>query len=339
MTDHTGDTVLQDWLVTDYDREIMERELDSFVPAQVFDAHAHLYALDHFHEDADLAFLPDGPATAGMEEYDRGIDEIMRRRPVGGLFFAFPRLPKDFEALNVFVAREVRKRPRSRALMLVGPSHDPELIRESARAGGFVGLKPYYLFSTHTPARETWIEEFLPEQQVRVAHEEGLTIMLHIVRPRALADPANQETIRRYAETYPDMRLILAHAARGFNPHHTIEGIGALAGLANVYFDTSAVADPGANEAIIQTMGHHTLLFGSDYPVTHQRGRPVAAGDDYHWVFPKDLKLEQWGGMARPTMIGIEALRALKVAAMTLKLTDSQIEDIFHNNAVRLLGL
>ena len=86
-------------------------------------------------------------------------------------------------------------------------------------------------------------------------------------------------------------------------------------------------------------MGHHTLLFGSDYPVTHQRGRPVAAGDDYHWVFPKNLKTEQWGGMARPTMIGIESLRALKVAAMTLRLTDAQIEDIFHNNAVRLLGL
>ena len=29
----------------------------------------------------------------------------------------------------------------------------------------------------------------------------------------------------------------------------------------------------------------------------------------------------------------------LKVAALTLKLTDSQVEDIFHNNAARLLDL
>ncbi len=43
--------------------------------------------------------------------------------------------------------------------------------------------------------------------------------------------------------------------------------------------------------------------------------------------------------MARPTMIGIESLRALKITAMTLRLTDAQIEDIFHNNAVRLLRL
>lgn len=331
--------LMRDWLVTDYDREIIERELDSFVPPEVFDAHAHLYSLTHFHEDADLAFLPGGPTTVGLEEYCRGIDEIMPRCSVDALFFAFPRLPVDFAAINEFVAKEVSKRPRSRAEMLVRPSHDPEYIRETVRSAGFVGLKPYHLFSTRTPTQASRIEEFLPEQQVRVAHQEGLVVTLHIVRPRALADPANQETIRRYAEKYPDMRLILAHAARGFNPHHTIEGIGALSGLGNVYFDTSAVADPGANEAIIQTMGHHTLLFGSDYPVTHQRGRPVAAGDDYHWVFPKNLKTEQWGGMARPTMIGIESLRALKVTAMTLRLTDAQIEDIFHNNAVRLLRL
>ena len=331
--------LMQDWLVTDYDREIIEREVDSFVPPRVFDAHAHLYAQKHFHPDDDKGFLAAGPEVAGVDQYDAMIDEIMPGRSVDALFFPFPRTKVDFAATNEFVAEEARKRPRSRAQMLIAPGDDPEFIRETVRAGGFVGLKPYQLFSTHTPTQDSRIEEFLPEPHVRVAHEEGLTITLHMVRPRALADPVNQETIRRYAESYPDMRLILAHAARGFNPHHTIEGIGALAGLANVYFDTCAVADPGANEAIIQTMGHRTLLFGSDFPVTHQRGRPVAVGDDFHWVFPKDLKPEQWGGMARPTMVGIESLRALKVAAMALKLTDSQVEDIFHNNAARLLDL
>ena len=35
---------MTDWLVTDYDREIFQRELDGFVPSRVFDAHAHLYS-------------------------------------------------------------------------------------------------------------------------------------------------------------------------------------------------------------------------------------------------------------------------------------------------------
>ena len=330
---------MTDWLVTGYDREIFQRELDSFVPSRVFDAHAHLYAQEHFHPDDDKGFLAAGPEVAGVDQYGAMIDEIMPGRSVDALLFPFPRTNVDFAAINEFVASEVVKRPRSRAQMLIAPGDDPEFIRETVRANGFVGLKPYQLFSTHTPTQESRIEDFLPESHVRVAHQEGLTITLHIVRPRALADPLNQETVRHYSESYPDMRLILAHAARGFNPHHTIEGIGSLAGLTNVYFDTCAVADPGANEAIVQTMGHHTLLFASDFPVTHQRGRPVAVGDDVHWIFPKDLPDDAYSGKPRPTMVGIESLRALKVAAMSLKLTDSQIEDIFYNNAARLLSL
>ena len=81
---------------------------------------------------------------------------------------------------------------------------------------------------------------------MRVAHELGLTITLHIVRDRALADPLNQATIKRYCQDFPNMRLILAHAARGFNPWHTIEGIDSLRGLSNVFFDTSAVTEAGA---------------------------------------------------------------------------------------------
>src|SRR2546427_2457873 len=43
---------------------------------------------------------------------------------------------------------------------------------------------------TVTPEQPTFqasIPSFLPEEQVRVAHEEGLTITLHLVRSRALA--------------------------------------------------------------------------------------------------------------------------------------------------------
>jgi hypothetical protein len=40
----------------------------------------------------------------------------------------------------------------------------------------------------------------------------------------------------------------------------------------------------------------------------------------------------------RPLMIGMESLRALKLAAMRLKLSDRQIDDIFYGNAAQLFG-
>ena len=39
---------MNDWIVTDADRALFDRELDSFVPPVIFDAHAHWYRADHF---------------------------------------------------------------------------------------------------------------------------------------------------------------------------------------------------------------------------------------------------------------------------------------------------
>ena len=110
-----------------------------------------------------------------------------------------------------------------------------------------------------------------------------------------MADPSNQEVIRRYAECYPNARLILAHAAREFNPHHTISGISALQGLTNVWFDTAAVTECGAFEAIVRTLGVRRLLYGSDFPVSHARGRCAAIGDSFLWLSPENTNFKQLG--------------------------------------------
>jgi glutamate-1-semialdehyde 2,1-aminomutase len=174
-----------------------------------------------------------------------------------------------------------------------------------------------------------------------VAHEEALTITLHLVKNRALADRANQVQIRSYCEKYPNMKLILAHAARGFNPFHTIEGIRALKGLRNVWCDASAVTEAGGFEAIIEALGHERLLWGSDFPISHLRGRCVAVADTFLWLYEDTLDWDKVAAYARiqPLFVGHESLRALKLAAGRMKLTHSQLEDIFYNNARRMLAL
>jgi glutamate-1-semialdehyde 2,1-aminomutase len=160
-----------------------------------------------------------------------------------------------------------------------------------------------------------------------------------MVRPRALADPLNQEVIRTFCQRYPNARLILAHAARGFNPHHTIEGIASLKGLGNVWFDTSAVTDSGAFEAIIGAMGVERLLYGADFPVSHMRGRCVALGDAFIWLSDENVNLQQPIGTIVPTLVGLESLRTLKLACMSLRLSDSDVQRIFFDNARDLFHL
>jgi glutamate-1-semialdehyde 2,1-aminomutase len=329
------------WELTDADRDMIVREVEPFLPDRIFDAHAHLFRAEHYAPGTRPAQLDGNPDELGLSEYLRLIDWIHPRgRTAGGLFFGLA-FTGDRAANNAFVAVEVAQ-GRERGLatygqMIVAPGDNPERVRELLGRGRFVGLKCY-----HTMAQvdgPTWhapIEAYLPEPLVQLADEEGLSITLHMVRDRALADPANQQAIRRYCERYPNMRLILAHAGRGFNPWHTIEGVGSLRGLGNVWFDTSAVTEAGAFEAIVDTFGHERLLYGSDFYISHLRGRCVAVGDSFHWFYAEDMNLHEKHTTLHPILVGLESLRSLRLAARRLKLTDAQIEDIFYNNAARL---
>jgi len=330
---------MKDWIVTDVDRELFDRELESFVPPTIFDAHAHWYRADHFPPDEMPGLVRSGPPVAGSAEFDKSIEPLIPGRRTEGLFFPFPHARVDVDAENEFLHQQLQLRPGSRGQMLITPSQDPEFIRETIRRCGFVGLKCYHVYSPRRPTYESLIEEYLPEAQVQVAHEEGLSITLHMVRARALADVANQQTIRCYCERYPNMRLILAHAARGFNPHHTILGIDSLRGLKNVWFDTSAVTDSGAVEAIIHTLGHERVLYGSDFPVSHLRGRCVALGDSFFWISSTNTDLSAAYAQLDLSLVGHESLRMLKIAAMSTRLTDGQVEDIFYRNGAALFGL
>ncbi len=326
------------WSATDYDRELFDRELDSFVPERIFDAHVHIYNVDYFPQDDIPAGLVYGPRIADADVYLAHMAELLPGRDISALVFPFPRAGLQMAKANRFAAKETAKISGSRAQMMVAPGDDPDMIRETVRSLGLVGLKCYHLYSPVTPTLDSPIEAFLPEEQVRVAHEEQLSITLHIVKERSLADRENQQTIRRYAERYPDMRLILAHAGRGFNPNHTAEGIGSLKGLPNVYFDTAALTEYGASEAIAETVGHRTLLYGSDFPVSHTRGREIAVGDTFVWLYADDFPESPYG-QTRPAFAGFESLRVHKLAARHLRLTDSQVEDIFYGNAARLYDL
>jgi predicted TIM-barrel fold metal-dependent hydrolase len=321
----------------DSDREFFARELDSFVPPRVFDAHSHLYRKSFF--SSAVPSLVEALPEMGFQDFQKAIAEITPDRKTSGLFFGWPSTSIDWKTNNQFVAEQTSLDPNSRAQMLIIPTMDPEYIRETVRRYRFSGLKCYHVFSSHIPTFESPIPQYLPEEHVRIAHEEGLSITLHMVRARAMADRNNQEVLQSWAAKYPNARFILAHAARGFNPHHTIEGIGALQRLRNVWCDTSAVTEAGGFEAIVRTLGVDRLLYGGDAPVTHERGRCVAIGDSFFWMSAANTQFSANYAEIQPALIGHESLRALKLACWNLKLTDSEIEKIFFGNAAELYGL
>src|SRR5688572_14982985 len=184
-----------DWDYRESDRELFAREFESFVPRRVYDSHVHLYDLAHMPRTGH-ALLKSGPAVAGWDVYRKRIEEVLPGREISALCFGFPDPTVDFAAADAFVAQEIKADPLSRGQMLIHPSMDPELIRDSVRRHKFVGLKPYHVYAARKPTPNATIPDFLPAEHVRVAHEQGLAITLHIVRPRAMADTGNQEVLR-----------------------------------------------------------------------------------------------------------------------------------------------
>jgi glutamate-1-semialdehyde 2,1-aminomutase len=325
------------WELRESDLEFFETELDDFIPERVFDAHAHLYKAHHWGYSHPTSR---GPETVSLEEYQAQMQWLVPRREVHGLFFGVS-FHEGFPEANEFVSGEVAKDDLSRGELLTPPYLDAERMRQDVKRLGFNGIKVYHQFIDSKPRFNADVFDFLVEDQIRVLHEEGWTVTLHMVKDRALADKRNQQQIRYYCDRYPGIKLILAHAARGFNPFHTIEGIRSLEGLENVWFDTSAVTEAGGFEAIIETFGHERLLWGSDYPISHLRGRCVAIGDQFLWLYEEtlDWKVAGPGRAIQPLFVGFESLRALKLAAHRQHLTDSQIEDIFDCNARKLLEI
>jgi glutamate-1-semialdehyde 2,1-aminomutase len=324
--------------VGDYDLELWDRYLRDFVPPDSFDAHAHLWRVKDLRTPTP-ALAAAGPAEVTRTVYDDRLSMWMPDRcPTGGLFFPFPTRALDVDAANLHLAAEMRNDPQSRGLMIVTPRQDPANIERQVIDDGFVGFKVYHLFAEREDTLFAPTEEFIPEWTWELADQRGLVIMLHMVLPRALAEPENQSYIRSHCEKYPNARLILAHAARGFCGRHTVEGIDSLRGLDNVFFDTSAVCEPEAFETILKTFGPTRLFFGADFCVTEMRSRCVNLADGFLWLdeIKPDFSRSRF---ARPTLLGIESLLALRQACSNQYLTDGDVEEVFCLGARRMLGL
>ena len=324
--------------VFDRDRELFDRELRSFVVPHSFDAHGHLYDLQ-FTGGAGSAFVPQGQTAITRSRYDEMVGAWMGDLlPRGGLFFPFPNRAADTVEQNRWIGDQVRPDRHSRALLLTTPESDPAAHEALLRDGTFVGFKVYHCYASRAETFYAGCEEFMPEWMWELADRRGLAIMLHMVKAKALADESNQRYIREHCTQYPGAKLILAHCGRSFNNRSTADGIAALRGLDNVWFDNSAICEAHPHEAILRTFGPTRLLFGLDHPISSMRARCVTIGDGFAWTNEIEPDWSK-SKFARPVLVGIENLLALKQACRTMCLNDRDVEQIFGDAARALFGL
>jgi glutamate-1-semialdehyde 2,1-aminomutase len=323
--------------LNDTDRKLLNRALDGFVPDKVFDVHTHLFHTRHFAAGKRPVFL-DEDRGYGMADFQAAMRLWMPGRDVEGLFFGFPSTGNDRVGENAWVQSQIDVNTNSRALVLAAPTDDPAEVRRLMGTGVFVGIKPYRMYADVPDTKEAEIESFAPEWMWEACHDHDGIMMLHIMLADGITDPRNVEAIQRLCRRYPRCKLVLAHVARSFNYRHAREGLHHLIDIDNVVVDTSAVTQTGAFRAAIEILGPQRVLWGSDYMVSELRGSCITQGDGFTWIHP-DLGTDKLTIFGQYTTVGIESLLCLREACEDTGMTQGDLEDIFRENALRLLKL
>ena len=327
------------WKLLDSDREFFARELDSFVPDRLFDAHIHLGPLEGYNP-LHVGLIANTPEVADMKTYRSQVSWLAPGRELAGALV----IPNTLDGEkrdegNRFAADQLKEDPESGVSIIIHPDMDPGALQEEIERFHPSALKCYHLMVKRERTLDAGLEEYLPEPLVRVADEAELPVLVHLVRDRALADADNQTAIRKYCQRYKRMKLVLVHGARGLNPSHTIQGIDGIKEFDNLYFDTSSVMEGGTLEALIRNFGTERLMWASDYPFSHLHGRCVAIGDGFIWLYDHmDVGMDQAHPDLPFALAGLECLRTLKYASWNCGLTDDQIEAVFCKNALALYG-
>ena len=255
---------------------------------------------------------------------------------------------KKMDKANDYVA-QVSRKEKFPALIFSLPRWNASEFEDKIEAGGFCGAKSYLSYAPeYLPAAEIRIFDFFPHHQLEVLNRHGRIMMLHIPRNGRLRDPVNLEQMLEIEERYPNIKLIIAHVGRAYCPEDVGDAFKILTKTKRMYFDISANTNVAVFRRLLETVGPQRVLFGSDMPITRMRMRRICENGKYVNLVPKglygdvssDSHMREVDAQeaARLTFFLYEELFAFSRAAHAAKLSVGDIENVFYNNAIKLIG-
>ena len=144
------------------------------------------------------------------------------------------------------------------------------------------------------------------------------------------------------------MQLIVAHVGRAYCPEDVGNAFELLSETKNMVFDFAANSNTDVFRQLIKAVGPKRILFGSDLPILKMRTRRICENGNYVNLVPKGLYGDVSGDKhlrevegpqaEKLTFFMYEEIEAMRLAAAAEGLTTADIEDMFYNNAVRIIN-
>lgn len=322
-----------------HDQQIWDEELQDFVPDRVFDAHIHMFDCGHLNDPSSTSH---GWTDSDMPALKQWANRLYPGRKTHFLVLGTPTRGINVAAHNDWCMSQIRTHdPQSKMNRLVTPDCRIADIERDIREGGFIGLKPYRIYSVTGDIAQCRIHEFLPHAQLELANELGLWVTMHLSRFAGCADEHNLKDIDEYTRTrYPNIKWILAHCARSFTYFPIRKAIDHLRDLPNIWYDLSAVTDVRPMITLFTRENPKRIFYGSDgIDSTYFHGQYVALGRAWQALNTDRLGLAFPHCDGRPILAVYEQLLSMKHAAEIAQWSREVIDDVFWRNGAREFGI
>ena len=333
------------------DRKFYEGKLQQFIPDKIIDVHTHVWLKEFSSGEQSAPRRVTWPSRVAAENPAEDLVETYKLmfpgKKVTALMFTTIVPRENLEAANTYI-RQCATKYNFPALIFSDPLWSDEQLKRKIIEGGFLGAKSYLSYSPDDISQaEIRIFDFFPHHQLEVADEHGWIIMLHIPRPGRLKDPVNLAQMMEIEKRYPNIKLIIAHVGRAYCIEDVGDAFELLADTENMMFDISANTNTEVFERLIKAVGPKRILFGSDLPILRMRMRRICENGIYVNLVPKGLYGDVSGDKnmrevdavdaEKMTFFMYEEIDAFRRAAETTGLRREDIEDVFYNNAHRII--
>lgn len=334
------------------DLSFYQERVSSFLPSKILDFHAHVWTANQWlgvdnEKNATSDELGSFETAKYMvtstqytiEELKDDYASIFPDKQCSAVVFGQPTPAVDIDKTNEYVklCSDDNNFP---LLVCGGGSVSLDTIYNSVTNDGFYGYKVFLNWVGNDYGSIT-IEDMLLPEEMDIANELRLLVLLHVPRSLRLADPEIGRGVRKLALSYPKAKLVLAHCGRCYDSYLMRKAISSVADLQNVYMDTSMVMDAVSIAIALREMGSSRLLYATDLPVAAMKGRRVNVKD--HWV---DLVMDEYANSdfrvlsnnMSATYMAHEIVISIEHAANLAGISEQQLKSIFYDNGMELLS-